>query len=165
MGALGPDRYVAAVERIDLEELRRSGVRAILLDRDNTIVPRDHETAPPAVEAWLDRARALGFSLYIVSNNFHRSQVARSSDELGMGFISHAMKPAPFALKRALARLGIARREAVMIGDQIYTDVWAGKLAGIRTILVKPQSREDLWYTQIFRIFERRALRDVPCEE
>lgn len=165
MGALSPDRYVAAVERIDLEGLRRAGVRALLLDRDNTIVPRDRKTAPAAVAAWLDRARELGFSLHIVSNNFHRDQVARSASELDMGFISHAMKPAPFALKRALKRLGIARGEAVMIGDQVYTDVWAGKLAGIKTILVKPQSSQDLWYTQIFRIFERRALKGVHCEE
>ena len=39
------------------------------------------------------------------------------------------------------------------------------RLAGVTTILVKPQSTDDLWYTQIFRIFERMALRGVPCEE
>ena len=52
-----------------------------------------------------------------------------------------------------------------MVGDQLYTDVWAGNLAGIDTILVKPQATADLWYTQIFRIFERRALRNLTCEE
>ena len=55
--------------------------------------------------------------------------------------------------------------EAVLIGDQLYTDVWSGNFAGVDTILVKPQATQDLWYTQIFRIFERRALRDLPCEE
>ena len=38
-------------------------------------------------------------------------------------------------------------------------------LAGVDTVLVKPQTTVDLWYTQIFRIFERRALRGLPCEE
>ena len=52
-----------------------------------------------------------------------------------------------------------------MIGDQLYTDVWAGNFAGVDSILVKPQTHVDLWYTQIFRIFERRALAHVPCEE
>ena len=55
--------------------------------------------------------------------------------------------------------------EAVLIGDQLYTDVWSANFAHVDSILVKPQTRVDLWYTQIFRIFERRALRDVPCEE
>ena len=62
-------------------------------------------------------------------------------------------------------RLGATADEAVLIGDQLYTDVWSGNLAGVDTILVKPQATQDLWYTQIFRIFERRALRDLPCEE
>jgi len=53
----------------------------------------------------------------------------------------------------------------VLIGDQLYTDVWSGNFAGVDTILVKPQATQDLWYTKIFRIFERRALRDLPCEE
>ncbi len=64
-----------------------------------------------------------------------------------------------------MRRLGASKANAVMIGDQLYTDVWGGNLAGIDTILVKPQTTVDLWYTQIFRIFERRALRGLTCEE
>lgn len=162
---LTPSRYVSAVQNIDLDELWDAGKRYILLDRDNTLVPRDSTTAPQPVVDWLDAARAKGFKLYMVSNNWRRSHVMRSSRELGLGAISHAMKPAPFMLMKALKRLGATRGEAVMIGDQLYTDVWAGNFAGVDTILVKPQCREDLWYTQIFRVFERRALKDLPCED
>lgn len=88
----------------------------------------------------------------------------RSARELDIQAISHAMKPAPFAVFAALRRLGVDRREAVLVGDQLYTDVWAGNFAGVDTILVKPQATADLWYTKIFRIFERRALRDLDCE-
>ena len=49
-------------------------------------------------------------------------------------------------------------------GDQVFTDVAAGNLAGVRTVLVRPQSRRDLWYTQIFRVFELLALRNHPFE-
>lgn len=165
MSLFSPTRYVASVDRIDLEELFAQGKRAILLDRDNTLVPRDSATAPDEVAAWLDRAKALGFRLCMVSNNWHRDQVMRSAGELGLEAISHAMKPAPFALNAGLKRTGVSKDEAVMVGDQLYTDVWAGNLAGIDTILVKPQATADLWYTQIFRIFERRALRNLTCEE
>lgn len=165
MRIFSPKRYVASVDRIDLDELAAQGKRAILLDRDNTLVPRDAATAPAAISAWLDAARAQGFKLCMVSNNWHRDQVLRSSRELGLQAISHAMKPAPFAVLAACKRLGVSREEAVLIGDQLYTDVWAGNFAGVDTILVKPQTTVDLWYTQIFRIFERRALRDLDCEE
>mgnify|MGYP000279062483 FL=1 len=72
----------------------------ILLDRDNTLVPRDTEQVPTAVSAWLEAAHAKGFKLCMVSNNWHRDQVMASARELGLEAISHAMKPAPFALKR-----------------------------------------------------------------
>lgn len=165
MRLLSPTRYVASVDRIDLDALWRAGKRSILLDRDNTLVPRDGTGAPAAVVAWLDRARAMGFELCMVSNNWHRDQVAASAGELDMDFISHAMKPAPFALHAGMKRIGATPEASVLIGDQLYTDVWGGNLAGIDTILVKPQTEIDLWYTRIFRIFERRALRDLPCEE
>lgn len=165
MRIFSPKRYVASVDRIDLDTLWADGKRAILLDRDNTLVPRDTEQVPAAISAWLDAARAKGFKLCMVSNNWHRDQVMASARELGLEAISHAMKPAPFALKAGLKRLGATADETVLIGDQLYTDVWSGNFAGVDTILVKPQATQDLWYTQIFRIFERRALRDLPCEE
>lgn len=165
MRIFSPKRYVASVDRIDLAELASQGKRAILLDRDNTLVPRDAACAPPEVREWLQSARDAGFKLCMVSNNWHRDQVLRSSRELGLDAISHAMKPAPFAVRIALGRLGAEPSQAVLVGDQLYTDVWAGNLAGVDTILVRPQTAVDLWYTRIFRIFERRALRDLPCEE
>lgn len=165
MSLFSPTRYVSCVERIDLDELWARGKRAILLDRDNTLVPRDRSCAPDAVSAWLDRARSLGFELIMVSNNWHKDQVERSARELGMDFILFACKPFPFAIRAGMRRLGARPHESVMIGDQLYTDVWGGNLAGVDTVLVKPQTTVDLWYTQIFRIFERRALRGLPCEE
>ncbi|HJA00112.1 MAG TPA: YqeG family HAD IIIA-type phosphatase [Candidatus Collinsella stercoripullorum] len=165
MSILSPKRYVSRVERIDLDALWAAGKRAIMLDRDNTLVPRDRACAPDSVAAWLDHARELGFKLYMVSNNWHRDQVERSAAELGLDSICFACKPLPFALTRALARMGVACEAAVLIGDQLYTDVWSANLAGVDSILVKPQTHVDLWYTRIFRIFERRALRRVPCEE
>ena len=156
MRIFSPKRYVASVDRIDLDTLWADGKRAILLDRDNTLVPRDTEQVPAAGSPWLDHARATGYKL---------CKVMSSARELGLEAISHAMKPAPFALKAGLKRLGATADEAVLIGDQLYTDVWSGNFAGVDTILVKPQATQDLWYTQIFRIFERRALRDLPCEE
>lgn len=165
MSLFKPKRYVASVDKIDLAALAAEGKRAILLDRDNTLVPRDTNRAPEAVTVWLDEARARGFKLCMVSNNWHAAEVRASAAELGLPVIARAMKPAPFALTVALGRLGVPAAQAVMVGDQLYTDVVAGNLAGVDVILVKPQATKDLWYTQIFRIFERRALRHVPVEE
>ena len=62
MRIFSPKRYVASVDRIDLNTLWADGKRAILLDRDNTLVPRDTEQVPAAISAWLDAARAKALS-------------------------------------------------------------------------------------------------------
>lgn len=164
MGLLRATRYVASLSQVSVDELVDAGVRLVLLDRDNTCVPRDASAPPAEVMAWLDRAREAGLRLCLVSNNFHSSQVRASAAQMGVDAVDHAMKPLPFALVRAMRLMGAVPGETVMIGDQVFTDVCAGSLAGVRTILVRPQSRRDLWYTHIFRIFERLALRGVEFD-
>ena len=164
MGLFRAMRYVASLPLVDVDGLVAQGVRLVLLDRDNTCVPRDAKAAPAEVAAWLVRAREAGLELCLVSNNFHTSHVSRTAHELGVDFVDHAMKPLPVALRRAMRRSGVPAERTVMIGDQVFTDVAAGNLAGVRTVLVRPQSRSDLWYTHVFRVFERLALRGVSFE-
>ena len=155
MPLLTPTRSVRAITDISVSELVAQGVRCVLIDRDNTVVPRSTGVAPAEVVAWLDEVRAAGMVTCMVSNNFHSREVETSAAELGCACVHHAMKPAPFAVRRALELCGAAPEQAVLIGDQVFTDVAAGNLAGVRTVLVEPQSTSDLWYTHIFRIFER----------
>ncbi|RVU98636.1 YqeG family HAD IIIA-type phosphatase [Coriobacteriales bacterium OH1046] len=158
MGIFHAWRYVSRVELIDLDALAAAGIRCLLLDRDNTIVPRDTKRAPHEVAAWIARAHELGFSLCFVSNNIHTRLVAADAAEFDAGYIDRAMKPLPLAVKRALDKMGVSADEAVLIGDQVFTDICAGNLGGVRTILVRPQSRRDLWYTYLFRVFESLTL-------
>lgn len=155
MSLVRPWRRERAITDVDVDELAASGVRCVLFDRDNTVVPRDTGVAPADVMDWICRVREAGIALCMVSNNFHSQQVEASAAELGCAVVHHAMKPAPFAVRRALALVGVEASEAVLIGDQVFTDVMAGNIAGVRTILVEPQSTSDLWYTHIFRVFER----------
>ena len=159
MGVITATRYVHAIEQIDVDWLVRQGIKCVLMDRDNTCVPRDTKVAPQAVLDWIDKVHAAGIRTCIVSNNFHSDQVEQSARELGSEVVHHAMKPFPFAVAHALRKMGVKPEEAVLIGDQVYTDIVAGNLAGLRTILVRPQSTTDLWYTHIMRIGERLLLR------
>ncbi|WP_242622240.1 YqeG family HAD IIIA-type phosphatase [Olsenella sp. Marseille-P4559] len=157
-------RYVVSVDRIDIDALVAAGVRLVLLDRDNTCIPRDTHVVPPAIGAWLDRLRNSGIAMCLLSNNFHSAEVAASASQLGCPVVDHAMKPAPFSAWVAMARMGVGPEQTIVVGDQVFTDVLAGNLAGARTILVRPQSRRDLWYTQVFRLGEALVLRGVKFE-
>lgn len=158
MSLLRPTYYVSSLPEVEVDKLAAGGIRCILLDRDNTCVPRDTGVIPQEVIAWFAAAHSQGMQLCLVSNNIHGSQVQKSADVLGADCVTFAMKPAPFAIWKALAQEGVPAEQAIMIGDQMLTDMAAGNLAGLRTILIRPQSQVDLWYTQIFRKVEHMLL-------
>ncbi len=157
-------RYISSVDLIDVEELKAQGIRCVLLDRDNTLVPRDTKVAPPEVREWLGRLQSAHMGVCMVSNNFHTTQVCASAEDLGCEVVHHAMKPAPVAVWVAMHKMGVRAKQTVLVGDQLFTDVLAGNLAGVHTVLVRPQSRKDLWYTQLFRVVEHVFLRGVRFE-
>ncbi|MDO4805835.1 MAG: YqeG family HAD IIIA-type phosphatase [Coriobacteriales bacterium] len=158
------NRYVASVDLIDVDDLCDAGIRCVLVDRDNTLVPRDTKVAPPQVRSWLNDLASAGIVVCMVSNNFHTKAVCESAKDLGVHVVHHAMKPAPVAVHVALSHMGASKEQAVLVGDQLFTDVMAGNLAGVKTILVKPQCTKDLWYTQFFRKFENLFLSNVSYE-
>lgn len=164
MAIITAQRYVARIEAVDIDDLVRSGVKLVLVDRDNTCVPRDSDAAPESVVAWFERAHEAGLSLCLVSNNVHSTLLFETARQLGCDVMTHAFKPSPHALLLALKRYGVTRDQCVMIGDQIFTDVMAGNFARIPTILVHPQCPEDLWYAVPFRKYEAWLLRNHRFE-
>ncbi|MBF0911582.1 MAG: YqeG family HAD IIIA-type phosphatase [Atopobiaceae bacterium] len=153
--------YVTSLEKVSIVQLKERGIKLVLLDRDNTCIPRDLKVAPPHVVEWFKAAQEAGLTLCFISNNIHLSEVRRSAQELGIEGEGFAMKPLPRALNFAMKRFDVTPEQTVMIGDQIFTDIIAGNLAKVSTILVLPQSDEDLWYTNIIRHVEHRILKNV----
>jgi uncharacterized protein len=155
---LAPDRFYSSVHAIDLDALWRDGVRVLLMDLDNTLLPRDTNVVPDDLKAWAADLKARGFRVCLVSNNFHE-RVRVVARELGFDIVDHAVKPLPFAFLRALARAHARRSEAAVVGDQLFTDILGGRLLGMRTVLVSPLSGTDLPHTLILRRLEALVLK------
>ncbi len=139
---------------IDLHALRERGVTALLLDIDNTLVPRDRTAAPDEIVAWVESVKGQGFAVCFVSNNWHDIIFSHAAS-LGAPVVAKAIKPLPFAFLAAARRLGVRTRDVAVIGDQVFTDVLGGNLVGAMTILVAPQSTSDLPHTLLLRRLER----------
>jgi HAD superfamily phosphatase (TIGR01668 family) len=155
---LGPDIYASSVQAIDLDTLWRDGIRVLLLDLDNTLLPRDTNVVTDESKAWVQRLKSGGFRVCLVSNNWHE-RVHRIAGELGLDLVDRAVKPLPFAFLKALSRMRARRCEAAVIGDQLFTDILGGKLLGMRTVLVSPLSATDLPHTLLLRRLEAIVLR------
>ncbi len=148
-----PDHYYTCVPAVDLEALRAAGIRALLLDVDSTLLPRDSSALSPEIAAWIASLQPAGFEAILVSNNWHETIHARAA-QLGLPVVAKAMKPLPFGFNAAARRLGVRIAECAVIGDQIFTDVLGGNAIGATTVLVKPLGGSDLLHTRVLRRIE-----------
>jgi uncharacterized protein len=156
---LTPDLRVARVDEIDAELLGRLGVGSLLLDVDCTLKRYCGDAMSEDVIAWVETLRAAGIGLCLVSNG-RGARVQPVADRLRIPFVAPALKPLPCGCRSAVARMSFDPRRTAMVGDQLFADVVAGRLAGLRTILVDPINPEDEpWYTRLKRPLERFLVR------
>lgn len=156
-----PDVRLHRVDEIDAALLGGLGVNAMLLDIDCTLKEYRGSTISDRIVAWVEAIRAAGIGLCLVSNG-RRARVLPVAQRLGLPFVALASKPLPRGCRAALARMGFDPRRTAMVGDQLFTDVVAGRLAGLVTILVDPiRPEQEPWYTRLKRPLERLLVRSV----
>ena len=149
-----PDHQATHLHTLSLDDLAAQGVLGLIVDLDNTLVGYGKDALEDTHTAWIADARARGFGVVLVSNNFSE-RVARIGRELGVPAIPSALKPLPRGFLRALRVLGTPRERTVVVGDQLFTDVLGAKLVGLRCVLVEPLVPHDWLGTRILRFFER----------
>ncbi|MCM2531574.1 YqeG family HAD IIIA-type phosphatase [Neobacillus pocheonensis] len=152
-----PNEHVKSILDINPEDLKEKGVKGIITDLDNTLVEWDRPNATPQLIRWFDEIKKHNILVTIVSNN-NEERVKAFSDPLKIPFIFRARKPMGPAFHRAIAQMGIKKEEAVVIGDQLLTDVLGGNRTGFHTILVVPVAQTDGFFTKFNRFVERRIL-------
>ena len=142
-----------SVREITPEVLREIGVRAVLTDLDNTIALHDAPQPTEEGAAWLRLLKEAGIPVYVVSNN-HYERVAKFCEPLGVRFIHKSGKPFGRGIPRALRELGLSRNEAVLVGDQLFTDVLAASFHRVPCILTEPIELETKPFLRFKRVLE-----------
>jgi HAD superfamily phosphatase (TIGR01668 family) len=142
---------------ITAEFLKTNGIKALLLDIDNTLSAHCGENPFPEAPGWLEKLKTAGIKVILVSNN-HYPRIKPFADKLSLPFITDAKKPLPVGYNKALAALGVTKREAAAIGDQIFTDILGANLAGIKSIFVFPKVPETSLPFRFKRAIEKPLL-------
>jgi HAD superfamily phosphatase (TIGR01668 family) len=156
-----PDIETATLADVSLEDLWSRGFRGIIVDLDNTVCGYHESTLAPGVREWVIAAKARGFALVLVSNNF-RERVAAVGAQLDVPSVPNALKPLPQGFLLALRHLGTRRAETVVIGDQLFTDVLGAKFLGLHTVLTHPLVPKDFPLTRVLRLMERVFFARAP---
>ncbi|MET3557380.1 HAD superfamily phosphatase (TIGR01668 family) [Streptococcus rupicaprae] len=157
-----PTFALEAVYDLKVEDLEKHGIRAVLVDLDNTLIAWDNPDGTPEMKQWLHDMRDAGIKVVVVSNNT-RERVRRAVEQLDIPFVPWSMKPFNIGIKKAMQRFDIKPEEVVMVGDQLMTDIRAAHRAGIRSILVRPLVQTDSKKTKINRWRERRVLKKMEA--
>ena len=124
--------------------LARRGIRLLMLDFDNTIVPYTTDVPGLALEQWLEDMGRAGIQLCVVSNS-KKERVKRFCAARGLDCLTHARKPSPRKIRSCLEHYAVAPSQAALAGDQIYTDVLGANLAGGQSILVSAINNHNFW--------------------
>ncbi len=154
---LCPHQYVEDIQQINLQHLIEKGIRGIIADLDNTLVPWNDNTLFPEVLEWVKEVKEKGFKVCIVSNN-HPERGENLAKTLDVPAIWRAVKPRRGAFRRALEIMDLKPPEVAVVGDQVFTDVLGGNRLGVYTILVRPLNGREFVGTRLVRKLEKLVL-------
>ena len=139
---LTPEYIFKKIECIHPDFLAAHGIRALVLDVDNTLTGDNSQVLEPSVQAWLDEMRAAGISLTIVSNNTSK-RVRPFAERVCLAWVPLACKPFTIGLRVARRRLGCKKSEMAMVGDQIFADRMAAGLYRCPCLYLMPRTSHD----------------------
>ena len=153
-----PEYYFETFDMASAEFLLSIGVKGIVLDVDNTLEPYENPKPTEKVIKWFETLKEAGIKAAIVSNN-GSERIDLFNEDLGLVAYSKSGKPKKKNVLRALSDIGVAKEDAIFMGDQVFTDVWSAHNAGIRAILVPPiRDKRDL-LTRFKRLLEKPILK------
>ena len=154
-----PDYKFGSVSDIDFNIFMEKGIKFAILDIDNTLVSYTLPYADEKAKDFLKKLTDYGIKYAFVSNN-HKERVEKFAREFGAFYVHDSGKPFLFGIKRAMRHLGAIRENTVLIGDQVFTDVYAGKRARVLTIMVDPIEAKETPFFGIKRKLERIVLKN-----
>ena len=155
-----PDIYQKSIYTIDYDKLLERGIKCLLFDLDNTLVPVKVKNPNKKIKELFAELKEKGFKIIIFSNS-NRVRLKPFKDELEVDCCARACKPFAKKFLHVIEECHLSVDEVDIIGDQLLTDIQGGNKVGITTILVNPVSTYDAFFTRINRDFEKKVLKKL----
>lgn len=151
-----PDKRCASIYEVDFNELHRNGIRGLIFDIDNTLVPHGAD-ADEGIERLFNELKREGFKTCLLSNN-KLERVKRFNQNIRSLYIYKAGKPDKANYIKAMRMMGTSKENTLFIGDQLFTDIWGAKKAGIANILLNPIDKKEEIQIVLKRYLEKIVL-------
>ncbi len=148
-----PDIYQRNIYDIDYKRLKKMGIKCLLFDLDNTIVPVKTDIPTKKVKElflYLEN----DFKVIIISNS-NRKRLIPFKEGLNVDVAASARKPLKKKYVKIMEMYKFKEHEIAAIGDQLLTDIWGANRVGITSILINPIGEYEKLGTKINRFMEK----------
>lgn len=153
-----PDIMFDSIFDIAPGYLTANGIRAVVLDIDNTLVTYGMPEPTEEVMTWINSLRQHDIAIALASNN-NKERVELFNRKLDAFATYKSGKPAPRAVLAACRHFGVSAQEIAVIGDQIFTDILCARRAGAMAILVVPLKYSENLFFRFKRQMEKPFIR------
>lgn len=139
-----PKIILNSVTEITPDFLEERGIKLLMLDFDNTIVPYTTNVPTMKMAKWIEKMLSSQLQICVVSNS-KRDRVRVFCKKMEIPCITHAKKPFSRGIKECMKQYDLPPKACALVGDQIYTDTLGANAAGLTSILVQPIHLHNIW--------------------
>lgn len=160
---LMPDYMFRKYDDITPDFLDSIGVRALIIDIDNTLAPYEQPEPDERLLEWVEVMQERGIKMTLMSNN-DRERVELFNSSLGLPAYWKSGKPLRKNLDLAMRDMESRSDDTAVLGDQLLTDALAGKNIGLRAIIVPPIKDKTSAFFKFKRWIEKPYVRKFKKE-
>ena len=155
-----PDMYIQNYQTLNLELLKNKGIKLLICDIDNTLVPHDVKIPQKETIEFINKVKHSGLQICIISNNT-KNRVEEFCKDLNVPYVYSARKPLHKGFRQIKKKFHLEKHEMAMMGDQLLTDILGANSYGCFTILATPLVVRDITVTKINRRFENMVFHNL----
>ena len=130
-----PDYNLKSIYDINLDDLKKQGIKALLFDLDSTLMGSKRGYYTSDTLEWLKKVRK-DFFVGVISNNNNPVYMAKVLACSDFPVVFEAHKPDTKVAEKFMKQYSLKPETTCFVGDRPLTDVMCGKNLGCMTILV-----------------------------
>lgn len=151
---LTPDKIFSSFTDITPELLASYGIKALVIDIDNTLAPYEQDLPDEKTLEWFASLSENRIKAALISNN-SPERVEKYNSLLSLPAYSNAKKPSTKAILAAMEKMGAAREETAGLGDQLLTDTLAVHRLDMLSLIVPPINDKKSLFFRLKRWLEK----------
>lgn len=158
-----PDSYQKSIYSINYDKLKEMGIKCLLFDLDNTLVPTFIKEPDKKLIEHFNMLEAKGFKVIIFSNAL-KNRLRPFKERLNVDTSYLSLKPMSRKYYKIMNLYKFSNKEICAIGDQIFTDIKGANKLGIYSILVNPLNKKESIFTKFNRLREKKMFNKLKKE-